>query len=333
MGYYSNNYSNNIFDRIFAPKDLKKSDHELYQIIDKLWFVSPDHLDITCNEWDACLWEQAKNNLLKMNTIATPKEKLLCVLSCSKTIIFLLNSKGGYAGADDFLPHMIFAVIISNPPLIQCNIEYIRTFINPSNFSDDSIGEAFYYLTILESAVYFLLNITPQSLGISQEQLNSFMKGDIPRTERIMYSSNDDSPKFQSVSLLDSYISSSKEEINQLPEPILPSDYTGNSPGIPYPMTPDASSISSSETKENIEYEIEVKEEKEEEEEQQNLSASKPLSVTLSENDFSLLETISSPAINPGTSKSNSGEQITQSQLERLRLQNDSISFIVSIIF
>ena len=171
-------------NRIFAPDELKKSDQTLHLVVDKLWFISPSHLDIQCNEWEIPVWDDAKNFLLQMNTVITPKEKLNCVLNCSKTIIFMINSKGGVAGADDFLPHMIFAVILANPPFIQSNIEYIRLFCSSTN--NDDLGESFYYLTILESAVYFLLNLSASALGVSEEELQKHLNQEVPRGEREM---------------------------------------------------------------------------------------------------------------------------------------------------
>ena len=162
----------------FASPAMKAEDEKLHKLIDKLWFVSPEHLDIHSDEWDYSIWESAKKELEAMNNTKAPKDKLNLVLKCSKIIIFLLNSKGGVAGADDFLPHIIFAVIYANPENIQSNIEYIRNFCE----NDHSMGEAFYYLTILESAVYFINNISAQSLNLTDEELQKYLNDEIPRT-------------------------------------------------------------------------------------------------------------------------------------------------------
>lgn len=234
-----------LYDQVFAPAELRKSDQQLYQTIDKLWFVSPDHLDIQCNDWDITLWQKAKEQLLAMGSFKTAKEKIACVLRCSKTIIFLLNSKGGVAGADDFLPHMIFAVILSNPPYIQCNIEFIRSFCSPSQ--DDDLGESFYYLTILESAVYFIQNINAQSLGLSEALFERYMKDEIARTERPMVnqppSVEEEEPTTSAHSpMLLRHTSS--EEILPLPPPMTP-EVRGISPVTRMPASPLTPSIPS----------------------------------------------------------------------------------------
>ena len=68
------------------------------------------------------------------------------------------------SSADDFLPHFIYAVLHANPANVHSNIEYIKRFCERT----EDLSEAFYYLTMLESAVYFLENVTPEALNLDQ---------------------------------------------------------------------------------------------------------------------------------------------------------------------
>ncbi len=85
-----------------------------------------------------------------MDAQITPSDKLTCILNCCKVIIcmyllrsadhtisitsffiyaVLLTSSGdSQAGADDFLPHLIYVLIKANPLHLASNMEYEFTF-------------------------------------------------------------------------------------------------------------------------------------------------------------------------------------------------------------
>mmetsp|Transcript_13690 Transcript_13690/g.54176 ORF Transcript_13690/g.54176 Transcript_13690/m.54176 type:complete len:1072 (-) Transcript_13690:39-3254(-) len=166
-----------LFPALFAPKKHKEMDERLWNMVDKLWVVTPEHLDIYGSDWDESTWHFAKQELDSMNVFCTPREKLECLLNCCKIIISFLNSKGGVAGADDFLPHLIYAILYANPKAVHSNMEFIKSFCRPT----DELAESFYYLTILESAVYFIENITGPLVDMPEDFYAALISSGIPR--------------------------------------------------------------------------------------------------------------------------------------------------------
>jgi hypothetical protein len=83
--------------------------------------------------------------LLKINNYKAPRDKLICILNCCKVIfgkrehvvcsgiplskstktisIGLIKHVEGDAGADKFLPIMIYVVLKSNPPKLVSNVQ------------------------------------------------------------------------------------------------------------------------------------------------------------------------------------------------------------------
>lgn len=99
------------------------------------------------------------NRTLEINqidTFQTPSDKLTCILNCCKVIIcmfvsqsyfeilmihvVLLTSSGdSQAGADDFLPHLIYILIKANPPHLASNMEYVSILLSYAVI-DPSLG-------------------------------------------------------------------------------------------------------------------------------------------------------------------------------------------------
>ena len=93
-------------------------------------FIRPEHLDIPeCFRVEASL-ALARNELVKVNNFKAPRDKLVCVLNTCRVINNLLNVSAGNrpAGADDFLPVLIYVVMLANPPRLESNLRYIARF-------------------------------------------------------------------------------------------------------------------------------------------------------------------------------------------------------------
>lgn len=112
-----------LFSRTFAssPEDTKV-DKEISEKICLLQtFLRPEHLDIPVALQNESSWLLAEKELQKMNSFKSPREKLLCVISCCRVINnLLLNASMSEnhvpGGADDFLPVLIYVTIKASSP-------------------------------------------------------------------------------------------------------------------------------------------------------------------------------------------------------------------------
>lgn len=83
----------------------------------------------------------------------------------------MIDSKGGTSCADDFLPHVIYLLLRVNQDDLYSEIEYLKEFC-PKN---EETAEGWYYLTIFESAIYFIENINAKVLNMDQDTFDRFV--------------------------------------------------------------------------------------------------------------------------------------------------------------
>lgn len=111
-------------------------------------WVREGHLDVPESDAAAGFLGFAEQELLKINHYKAPRDKMICILNCCKVIFGLIrHTSGNEAGADDFIPILIFVVLRASPDNMLSNLEYINRFRNP----DKLTGEAGYYLSSLVS--------------------------------------------------------------------------------------------------------------------------------------------------------------------------------------
>mmetsp|Transcript_10293 Transcript_10293/g.20210 ORF Transcript_10293/g.20210 Transcript_10293/m.20210 type:complete len:597 (+) Transcript_10293:16-1806(+) len=77
------------------------------------------------------------------------------------------------AGADDFFPAFLYAIMHSNIPSLWLEMEFIRKFRNPSSLC---ISQSGYFFASLQSAVEFLEHLDPKYLGMTQSEFDQAMK-------------------------------------------------------------------------------------------------------------------------------------------------------------
>ncbi|OZJ02168.1 hypothetical protein BZG36_05238, partial [Bifiguratus adelaidae] len=161
---------NRLYSRLFSPTttDDRERDAILHQKIYMFKWVTEAHLDIPVTSHNESFLKFAQTELLKINNYKAPRDKLICVLNCCKVIFGLIRHVGGDAGADKFLPILIYVVLKANPPRLVSNVQYIQRFRNP----DVLQSEAGYYLTNLMAAISFIETLEAKNLSISEEEFN-----------------------------------------------------------------------------------------------------------------------------------------------------------------
>ncbi|KAK9941520.1 hypothetical protein M0R45_007225 [Rubus argutus] len=168
-----------LFSRTFSsfPEDAK-TDLEVSQKIHLLQtFLKPEHLDIPLVLRNEASWLLAEKELQKINAFKSPREKLLCIMNCCKVINnLLLNASMSenhvLAGADDFLPVLIYVTIKANPPQLHSNLKFIQLYRRQAKL----VSEAAYYLTNLVSAKTFISELNAKSLSIDEIEFEESMQ-------------------------------------------------------------------------------------------------------------------------------------------------------------
>ncbi|KAL6069034.1 Guanine nucleotide exchange factor Vps9 [Balamuthia mandrillaris] len=162
----------------------KEKDARIHKHIRRLrTFVTHEHLDIAPAFVNHPSITLAISELQKVNDFKSPRDKLVCVLNCCKVIFNVLKNASpdkAPAGADDFLPLMIYVVLQANPYSLHSNLQYIQHFRNADKLS----GEPSYFLTNLFSATSFLSTMGPGQLSINADDFERNMQKAIEEDER-----------------------------------------------------------------------------------------------------------------------------------------------------
>lgn len=153
-----------LHDRVFATDPGEAvEDKELTAWMRRLRFIKVEHLAIAPEFATMQPWTSAQQELNKIATYRTPRDKLVCILNCCKRINRALSqaSAGGH-GADEFFPVLVFITLQAAPENLHSSLLYISRFRHPSKL----VSEAAYYLTHLQSACTFLRTLQPEQLSI-----------------------------------------------------------------------------------------------------------------------------------------------------------------------
>nr|CAD1818155.1 unnamed protein product [Ananas comosus var. bracteatus] len=168
-----------LFDRTFGSStEDAKLDVEISEKIRLLQhFVKPDHLDVPIDLQNEASWLFAVKELQKINAFKAPREKLLCIMNCCQVINNLLlnvsmTTNSAPAGADEFLPILIYVTIKANPPQLHSNLKYVQLFRRREKL----VSEMEYYLTNLFSAEMFITNINGSSLSMKESEFQKSMQ-------------------------------------------------------------------------------------------------------------------------------------------------------------
>lgn len=166
-----------LFMRTFAASsEDARIDLEISEKIRMLQnFLKPEHLDIPAVLHNEASWLLAEKELQKVNAFKAPREKLLCILNCCRVINnLLLNASMSQnivlAGADDFLPVLIYITIKANPPQLHSNLKFIQLYRRQSKL----VSEEAYYFTNLVSAKSFIVDLDANSVSMDETE---FLEG------------------------------------------------------------------------------------------------------------------------------------------------------------
>ncbi|VBB25202.1 unnamed protein product [Acanthocheilonema viteae] len=120
--------------------------------------------------------DEAITEIIDMNSHRGAAEKLQCLVRCSKMIFEALKESrsGAPAGADEYLPVLIFVILKGNPPLIQSNVKFVSRFALPARVLS---GESGYYFTNVSCALQFVQNMNAESLKMPREEFEAYTSG------------------------------------------------------------------------------------------------------------------------------------------------------------
>ncbi|KAH3903650.1 guanine nucleotide exchange factor VPS9 SCDLUD_001298 [Saccharomycodes ludwigii] len=104
--------------------------------------------------------------LNKINNYRAPRDKMVCILNCCKVIYGILKKFQKISTADDFVPLLIYTLLKSDVKNLCSNCNYIECYRSKSF----STGESQYYLSSLQGAIKFILDMDKGSLRIKDEQ-------------------------------------------------------------------------------------------------------------------------------------------------------------------
>lgn len=172
----------NLYPDLFCP--VSTDDEEIDLIIQarirQLAWVNAHHLDCCIDETSMEVRDlvyAAITDLIHMDSMKTPEEKLECNVKCCTNVFKVLqHCRGGPVSADEFLPALIFVVLKANPARLKSNILYITRFSDERRLIQ---GEGGYYFTNLCCAVSFIEELTGESLNMPPEEFDGFMSGKI----------------------------------------------------------------------------------------------------------------------------------------------------------
>lgn len=170
---------NRLYTRTFPPKIipmLRADGHEedllrdrIFEEKMRIWgWIEGHHLDINEEYLESCksFIQLACDELSKINQFRAPRDKMICVLNCSKVLWAIIRQARLQQNADSFLPLLIFVLLRAQPPHLISNIRYIQRFRNPKFMS----GENGYYLSTFSSAAAFIEGLDRSVLTISDEE-------------------------------------------------------------------------------------------------------------------------------------------------------------------
>lgn len=172
-----------VYSSVFSPamSFIKLTDsHKHDKLMDRKYlmntylynWVELRHLDLDMRvKVESNFITLASAELSKIDNYKSPRDKIVCILNSSKIIFGLIRQQETQENADSFVPLLIYVLIHSRFKHLYSNLQYIERFRN----RDFLIGETSYYVSTLQIACNFIVNITKEQLTVGDSEYEQKM--------------------------------------------------------------------------------------------------------------------------------------------------------------
>ena len=151
------------------PHIPSEKDKNFYENTRKLEWIKPEHLEI--KKLYVNQLKFAEKYIKKMDKAYSVYDKLDCInnayVTMNNTVKFI-SGKNEDAGQDELTPLFQYILIRSQPKLFFTNLNYIKCLLS----EDDLIGPRGFYVSQMESASSFILDINHIHLRMDEEEFN-----------------------------------------------------------------------------------------------------------------------------------------------------------------
>lgn len=132
-------------------------------------FLTPAHIDIDTSKVNGAPWKNAQTALACISESSGAIEKIAHIMRCCSLIH---DTLGWPAGADDFLPVLVYVTIFAGVENIHQELTYILS-CSPQQLV--SSGEEAYYITQLSCAVTFITSMSRESLRMDGAEFDRLL--------------------------------------------------------------------------------------------------------------------------------------------------------------
>jgi hypothetical protein len=167
-----NHILRHTYRKVFPKKQTEK-DLQFYNITRKLDWIKPEHLEF--KKLYANQLKFAEKSIKKMEKARSVYDKLDCIQNAYVTMnntIKFISGKYEDAGQDELTPLFQYVLIRAQPKCMNTNINYIKCLLSDLEL----MGSRGFYVSQMESASSFILNINHNQLKMSKEEFDSKIK-------------------------------------------------------------------------------------------------------------------------------------------------------------
>lgn len=188
---------NRLYQYCFSPEAVKKFGHNaspsifedvredqtLLLQLEKYSWILGVHLDVDLDDIAQRKHESSNQSLHhldaaieqlnKMNGYRAPRDKIICILNACKIIFNCLKVSNQETNADAFIPLLILVIIKAKTPNLMSNLHYIERYRGEEWLNH---GETSYYLSSIQGAISFILNIRKEDLTITDKEYDGHME-------------------------------------------------------------------------------------------------------------------------------------------------------------